>query len=111
MRDFGALDRWAFENRVSDHPAVILKLNTLAGELNRAEAQRNLAELRRLFRDASKYRERNQPVEARQAVPLKAEMAQPVPLSDVDIPQMVGMGSERPFEDAYELTLAEPQKA
>ena len=67
MRDFGVLDRWAFENRVSDYPSVILKLNTLAGELDRAEAQRNWAELRRLFRDASKHGEGNQPVEAPQA--------------------------------------------
>lgn len=42
---------------------------------------------------------------------LNAEMPQPVPLCDVDIPHMVGMGSERPFEDACELTQADPQKA
>lgn len=69
MRDFGTLDRWAFENRVSDHPAVILKLNTLAGQLERAEAQRNWAELRRLFRDGSENREGNQPVEAPSRTP------------------------------------------
>lgn len=64
MQNFIALDRWEFENRVSDHPAVILKQNTLAGELDGAEAQRNWAELRRLFRNASKHEEGNQPVEA-----------------------------------------------